>query len=249
MDAKRSEQHVVLVDEYRKAAVADEVSAVAYKGLRIHALPGLHEFTYEVLQQYARPGEAVLDLAAGSGAMSLRLADGGYQVTATDYVEANFRLHGQIPFVQADLNDDFSVAREQAFDVIVASEIIEHLENPRHFMRQCHRLLKPGGRLVLSTPNIDTSASLVTFMREGSFQWFTDRNYQCDGHITPLSQWQLEKCAHEAGFGFVWKGSYGDRDQLIEGSPRLILLSWLFNKLMTRAEALKNQIFVAVLAR
>lgn len=248
MNAKKEGSHTILVDQYRKASETISSSA-GYNGLAIHALPGLHEFMFAQVSNHSQGGETVLDLAAGTGAMSLRLADFGYKVTATDYVPENFRLHGSVPFFAADLNDDFSQGREGQFDIIMASEIIEHLENPRHFARECFKLLKSGDKLVLSTPNVDCVASIVSAMRTGTFQWFGEANYNRDGHITPLTQWQIDKCFKEAGFTFLWKGSYGDRDEWLKGSPRLLLLSKLIDRLTTLKEDLKNQIFVAVLEK
>jgi SAM-dependent methyltransferase len=188
----------------------------------------------------------VLDLAAGSGAMSLRLADLGYGVTATDYVPENFRLHGSIPFFRANLNTDFSAQHLGHFDAVMASEIIEHLENPRHFARECFRLLRPGGRLLLSTPNINSAASIVSFMRTGTFQWFGDAEYGSDGHITPLCHWQLEKCFSKAGFTRLFATSFGDPNGKLRGSPRLLVLRTLIQQLSGLDENLRGQILVTV---
>ena len=198
---------------------------------------------------HSQTGETALDLAAGTGAMSLRLIDSGYKVTATDYVPENFRLHDSVPFFASDLNNDFSQGREAQFDIVMASEIIEHLENPRHFARECFKLLKSGGKLFLSTTNVDSVASIVSAMRTGTFQWFGETNYDRDGHITPLTQWQVDKCFKEAGFTFLWAGSYGDRDGWLKGSPRLLLLSKLIDRLTTLKNELKNQIFVVILEK
>ena len=238
----------VLVDHYRQAAGAAS-STTSYRGLPIHALPGLHEFAFEQLRRHCAAGASVLELAAGSGVMSQRLADAGYAVTATDYVPENFRLHASIPFFMSDLNQDFADGREDSLDVVCALEIIEHLENPRHFARQCSRLLKKGGKIVLSTPNVDSAASVVRLMRDGCFQWFAEPDYARDGHITPLTQWQIDKSFSEAGLRFLWRGSFGDPFGLLQGSPRLRLLGKLVHRLMPRDESLKQQIFVAVLQK
>lgn len=235
----------IIVDQYQNASKINSISQ-SYKGLPIHALPGLHEFMFSKLALFTPIGGSVLDVAAGSGAMSLRLKDAGYGVTATDYVTDNFRLHESISFFKADLNLNFSSGRENIFDSIIATEIIEHIENPRHFARECFKLLKPSGKLILSTPNVDSVASIVSHMRHGTYQWFSDADYKHDGHISPLMQWQIDKCFVEAGFVFSYKGSYGDRYDRLEGSPRLILLAKLVNLLSTLQDELKGQIFVAV---
>lgn len=248
MNGKKENSHTILVEQYRKVSKTVNSSS-GYKGLAIHALPGLHEFMLAQVLKHSQTGETALDLAAGTGAMSLRLIDSGYKVTATDYVPENFRLHDSVPFFASDLNNDFSQGREAQFDIVMASEIIEHLENPRHFARECFRLLKSGGKVFLSTPNVDCVASIISAMRTGTFQWFGNANYDRDGHITPLTQWQIDKCFTEAGFTFLWTGSYGDRDGWLKGSPRLLILSKLIDQLTTLKNELKNQIFVAVLEK
>jgi SAM-dependent methyltransferase len=237
--------HKIEVEMYRQLAAIEDSSG-GYKGLRIHALPGLHDFTAERAFTYFEPGSNILDLAAGTGAMSLRLRDGGFNVTATDYVSENFRLHDSIPFFEANLNNNFSRDIECGFDGIMASEIIEHLENPRHFARECFKSLKCGGKLILSTPNVDNFASLVSFMRTGTFQWFGEHEYERDGHITPITQWQAKKCFEEAGFSTLWTGSFGDRFGRLRGSPRMLALSRLFSLVGRIPRNMGNQIFVAV---
>jgi len=138
-----NEHHTVLVDRYHRAATT-QANANSYKGHAIHALPGLHDFLADKVVGHCEQGSSVLDLAAGSGAMSLRLQDLGFKVTATDYVSENFKLES-VPFIQADLNGNLASAYPHQFDAVVASEIIEHLENPRHFAREIFKLLKPGG--------------------------------------------------------------------------------------------------------
>ena len=170
-----------------------------YRGLPIYAAPGLHEAAAALLGAAVAPGSRVLEFGAGSGAMSLRLADAGYAVTASDLFPESFRP-GDIPFVAADLNGLFAAQWPQGFDAVMALEIVEHLENPRQVLRQIRALLPPGGRLVLSTPNIANPVSQALFLRRGEFQWFRDVDYREQGHITPQSPWMLEKALQEAGF-------------------------------------------------
>jgi SAM-dependent methyltransferase len=170
-----------------------------YKGLPIYAAPGLHEAASTLLGGAVAPGSRVLEFGAGSGAMSLRLADAGYAVTASDLFRESFKPD-HIPFVAADLNGLFAAQWPLGFDAVMALEIVEHLENPRQVLRQIRALLPPGGRLVLSTPNIANPVSQALFLRRGEFQWFRDVDYREQGHITPQSPWMLEKALQEAGF-------------------------------------------------
>ncbi|MGO4221018.1 class I SAM-dependent methyltransferase [Lysobacter sp. TAF61] len=170
-----------------------------YRGLPIFAAKELHPAAHRLLEESVPTGVRILDVGAGSGALSLRLNDAGYQMTATDLLRETFRP-ADIPFVQADLNEAFAVRLPGPFDAIVALEIIEHLENPRHLLRQLRGLLPKGGQLVLSTPNIANPVSQSLFLRRGQHQWFTDSDYREQGHITPLSPWTLSQALHESGF-------------------------------------------------
>ncbi len=240
----KNDQRTIIVDNYRKAARL-QVNNNSYKGLRIHALPGLHDFIAKKAFEYFCPQARLLDLAAGSGAMSLRMSDLGFNVTATDYVSENFKLDS-VPFIKLDLNNDFSDIYPQKFQAIVASEIIEHLENPRHFARQCYSLLEVGARLILSTPNLNNPASFASFVRSGRFLWFGDVDYEVQGHITPITQWQIDKSFSEAGFKSIWRGSFGEGHSLAAGSPRLIMLSKLLSKLSGSDPDLSGEIYVII---
>lgn len=170
-----------------------------YRGLPIFAAPGVHEAAAALLASTAESGARVLEFGAGSGAMSLRLKDLGFAVTASDLFPDSFKVE-DVPFVAADLNGAFAAQWPEGFDAVMALEIVEHLENPRHALREIRQLLPRGGRLVLSTPNIANPVSQALFLRRGQFQWFCDIDYQEQGHITPLSPWVLEKALQEAGF-------------------------------------------------
>ena len=170
-----------------------------YKGLPIYAAPGLHEAAAEMLGNAMSANARVLEFGAGSGAMSLRLTDMGFDVTASDLFPESFKP-AHVPFFAANLNGAFAAQWPQGFDAVMALEIIEHLENPREVLRQIRQLLPVGGQLVLSTPNIANPVSQAMFLRSGQFQWFSDTDYREQGHITPLSPWVLEKALQEAGF-------------------------------------------------
>lgn len=229
---------------FRKAAGIQTASQNAYRGLAAHAKGGLHEHVASLAAATIAPGSTVLDMAAGSGAMSARLTDLGYSVVATDYVVDNFRA--SLPFVRSDLNGNFSAQFDQRFDSIVAMEIIEHLENPRHFLRECRHLLRPGGVMLLTTPNPDSPVSKALYIREGYPGWFSDRDYKAYGHISPLAQKQLIRCAQEAKFS-IQLSSFGDAYELVKNSPRIRLLARLIEKIDTASRSLRGDITVAIL--
>ncbi|NLX57815.1 MAG: class I SAM-dependent methyltransferase [Phycisphaerae bacterium] len=170
----------------------------SYKGLTMRTAPGLHESAAAVVQRLRPPPASVVDLGAGEGALTLRLREAGYACEAVEREPGRFAVEG-VPCHGLDLNGDFAGAMGRTFDVVTAVEIIEHLENPRHFLRQCVRLLAPGGLLLVTTPNIEDVYSRVRFLLRGRFSFFYEEHYRDMGHLTPLASWQLRQIFAELG--------------------------------------------------
>jgi 2-polyprenyl-3-methyl-5-hydroxy-6-metoxy-1,4-benzoquinol methylase len=81
--------------------------------------------------------------------------------------------------------DSGPLALRAAFaDVIVAAEIIEHLENPRALMRELARMVKPGGWIFVTTPNQLSFLGLLTLLTKHRFVAFRDVHYPA--HRTAL---------------------------------------------------------------
>jgi len=239
----------VIVRQYQNAANQIPTSNT-YNGLRIHALPGLHEVIGALCIKNIKADSHVLDLAAGSGAMTARLRDLGFTPTAVDYVPENFQIK-DIPFKQLDLNEKFSASFEagKLFDGIVASEIIEHLENPFHFFRECSVLLNSNGKLILSTPNVQNAASIANFIRNGEFFWFSETDRLTQGHISPITQWQLRFAASAAGLHIDWEGSFGREHSKLLGSPRLKILAKLLDLITKTPKKLCGEIYLCVISK
>jgi len=87
-----------------------------------------------------------LDIGCREGMQSEWLKSKGYTVTSID-IE---KIYPHALIVDANKTLPFDDA---SFHLIWCSEVIEHLKDPEHFRKEVERLLKPGGRLVLTTPN------------------------------------------------------------------------------------------------
>jgi len=105
-----------------------------------------------------------------------------------------------------NLNRDTLPYRDGFFDLVTATEVIEHMENPRLFLRELSRVLRPGGVCVLSTPNVLNLNSRLRYLWFGFPDLFGplplgDRVVEsCAGHISPLSYFYLHHSLQEAGF-------------------------------------------------
>jgi 2-polyprenyl-3-methyl-5-hydroxy-6-metoxy-1,4-benzoquinol methylase len=168
------------------------------------AIRGLHGAAFEAFTGAVSAQTRVVDLGGGSGAWASRLGEAGYDVTVVDRDRDFFRAT-HLPFVQADLNSDFAnlLGRPgaESFQAVTSLEVIEHLENPRHFLRQVRRLLVPGGTLLLTTPNIECVAGRLRFLLRGNFRMFDrDPRFNDPTHITPIQSLMFERMLVETGF-------------------------------------------------
>jgi SAM-dependent methyltransferase len=137
--------------------------------------PGLAKIHNAVLRRVRSlglPADAkILDAPCGAGELSIDLAREGWEVSGGDIVdelgdEARHVLGGR--FRVADLNGALPWP-DATFDLIVSIEGIEHLENAFSFVRELHRVCRPGGMLVLTTPNILSLRSRVRFVGSGFY--------------------------------------------------------------------------------
>jgi 2-polyprenyl-3-methyl-5-hydroxy-6-metoxy-1,4-benzoquinol methylase len=116
-------------------------------------------------------GAKLLDAPCGDGEVSVELAKLGFEVSAVDMVDE------LLPEARAALGGRFRIADmtrplpwpDAGFDLILCVEGIEHLEDAFAFLREMYRLLKPGGILILSTPNIISLRSRVRFFGSGFY--------------------------------------------------------------------------------
>lgn len=157
-----------------------------YKGIPIYCASGVHEKVFDLIKaRYPDKGRSILILGAGSGSFDERLMDSGYtNITAVEFNKEVYKSRGKI--LGLDLNQDFHNDIPDTFDCIVAIEIIEHLENHFHFIRNIESLLKKGGVVFITTPNVESSLSRVKFWLVGDFPCFTKNSIMETGHINPL---------------------------------------------------------------
>lgn len=96
-----------------------------------------------------------------------------------------------------------------AFDAVCAVEVIEHLEDQFHFVRELYRIVKPGGRAIVTTPNLLNINSRLRYLATGFWLLFdplslTSTNpVHTTGHIHPITFYYLAYIFHRAGFRTV----------------------------------------------
>jgi SAM-dependent methyltransferase len=167
-----------------------------YHGILIRAAGNVHTHVAERLFALKPPPARVLDIAAGNGALTARLIDAGYDLTASDLNPSPFEL--DIPCTHVNLDDPFAEKLGGPYDAIVAIDVIEHLESPSAFLRGCAELLAPDGVLIVSTPNLESAASRVSFLTRGCPSWFGREEALGERHISPQLPWFMEANANRA---------------------------------------------------
>lgn len=99
------------------------------------------------------PGPRVLNAGAGSGSFSLRLAEGGFEVTSIDTSPAAVEaLHSRVPGEVAQADVTALPFADATFDAAVLGEVLEHVEDDHGALAEVARVLKPGGVLAVSVP-------------------------------------------------------------------------------------------------
>ncbi|MEK6806074.1 MAG: class I SAM-dependent methyltransferase [Pseudomonadota bacterium] len=151
-----------------------------------------------LLAPFIEAGRRILDLGSGAGYMTQKVAallrdkqiDPGRHLLAMDLFGESYRCEG-VPFQQADLNERLPLEAD-TFDAIYSIEVIEHLRRPYDFLAECHRVLKPGGLLVFSTPNTLHALSRLKQLFSGFSDLYVPPSIKPEnggrlcGHIMPL---------------------------------------------------------------
>jgi len=147
-----------------------------------------------------------LDIGAGRGELIERLAAVmPLESFACDFHVELFRPRG-IPIKKVDLDREGLPYAQAEFDLVTCSEVIEHLENYRALIREAARVLKPGGWLVLTTPNVLNAYSRLRYVACGFANLFgplpvkNDRLYSTGGHISPIPYFYLAHALLDADF-------------------------------------------------
>lgn len=166
------------------------------------AAPNTHNRVGELILKYfpSPQGVRVCDLPCGAGLFSRKLADRGMQVTAMDIAHVEPFRFDLSRRVLGDANQKLPFS-DASYDAVVSIEGIEHLENPSLFLRECARILVPGGHLFLTTPNPDSWRSRRYVMTRGHHRYFhavTD-TVKDSGHLHPVDMVFFRGAAARAG--------------------------------------------------
>ncbi|NIY15911.1 MAG: methyltransferase domain-containing protein [Nitrospinaceae bacterium] len=164
----------------------------------------IEQVVFDLVRKYfPDPGISMLELCPGQGDLSRQLLNAHYKnLEALDINPENFKV-AEIKCHPGNLADDLPF-EDNTYDLVLAVEGIEHLEDQYHFIKECTRILKPKGTLIVTTPNIISFGSRIKFLFTGFYSLCTRplsefKKDWVNEHIAPLTFWQLRHILHTHG--------------------------------------------------
>jgi len=174
----------------------------------------------------------LLDIGCGNGRFLKRMADKGWSVVGTDfdkeaveYVKNTYQFEAYI----GDLVD--LPLSPQRFDIITLQHVIEHVPNPVELLNHCKTLLKPQGKIILVTPNVQS----------WGHQYYQQhwRGLEPPRHVYLYAPKTLEALTQQAGLHTT------DLRTTATGAEYILKHSRIIEK-HSRQQPIKNQFFFSV---
>lgn len=152
-------------------------------------------------------GVRFADIGCGGGILSEPLARLGGEVVGIDPAEENIavaRAHAEAVGVDVDYRattaEDMASRREK-FDIVLAMEVVEHVNSVPQFVKTCAAMVKPGGLLIAATLNRTfKSFALAIVGAEYVLRWVPRGTHQWDKFVTPE---ELERALENAGLQVI----------------------------------------------
>lgn len=175
----------------------------------------IYSMVARIISERRIEGETLVDVGCGSGSLWPFVSNRFARYAGVDAVRYE-GFPSDREFIRCDLDSAKAALPDECADAVVSIETIEHLENPRAFMRELVRLAKPGAWVIVTTPNQLSLLSLMTLAVKQRFSAFQDAHYPA--HITALLEIDLKRIAGECGL-FEVEVAYSH-------SGRVVLTPW-----------------------
>jgi len=187
-------------------------------------------------------GKTALDAPLGFGHMATQLAEAGYTVTGLDMdLKQSEGLGAHITRKLGNFNHPLPLP-DAAFDLVTSLEGIEHVENHFLMVRELGRVTKPGGHLIISTPNICNLEDRLNFLARGAFYRFIsraemERNGNGYDHQNLITYVELRQVLDWAGFEVL----RAERDRAKWKQNVFLFPVWLMLKAYVAVQSAKRK--------
>lgn len=152
----------------------------------------------ELISEHDYRGD-VADFGAGKADLIHSFLEMGRfsSITCFDLMERPPELPLHVDWCNTDLNYPIDCPA-CSFDLVTSLGVIEYMENPYAFAREIHRILRPGGTAILTTPNNESWRALTSLLIRGNFVAFPREG--CNINLTPLVRSDFGRILRFAGF-------------------------------------------------
>jgi 2-polyprenyl-3-methyl-5-hydroxy-6-metoxy-1,4-benzoquinol methylase len=114
--------------------------------------------SHDYVRRFLGTRKDVLDIGCGEGFLAKLLAEAGHRVTGVDVLDQPRHREALVDYIPLDLDsreaETVLRARRERFDYILLLDVLEHLRDPERLLKAARTLLKPGGKMVISVPNV-----------------------------------------------------------------------------------------------
>ncbi len=178
----------------------------------------------ESIEAVLGSGSELLDVGCGAGSVADLARVSFQRVCGCDVSFHALRrasLRG-MAVACVDLNAGVLPYRDRSFDCVTCLEVIEHVVDPLRLLKELRRVLRPQGRLVLTTPNIRYFRNILKLVCEGRFpHTTTDTFVWGGGHLHYFTRADLAQLLGEAGFAH-WQFVVNEK-QFVRSRKRRLL--------------------------
>ena len=209
-----------------------------------------------------KQGAKILEIGSGLGYLTYAFNKAGFDCEGLDYSDTATDFANNFfgnKYTQGTI-EDFSESNKNKYDVVIATEVIEHIVDPNTFVENSLRVLKSGGILILTTPIKDIHPKGTIWETEPApihLWWFTEKgiesianNFNCSINFVDFTDYTKNKIwsvhigtSHTAPKGgpvvnkdrlFIQQRKKGYRDFLMK-----IIPAWMYMKLVCLYHDLK----------
>jgi SAM-dependent methyltransferase len=199
-----------------------------------------NERALSLIREAGKLSGNILDLGAGSGYLSSLLVStpertgrGGEGIEACDIDGSKFSVLG-VNFTRCNINKGLPYV-DASFDAVCAIEVMEHTAAPYNVLAEIWRVLRPGGVLVFSVPNVGHMLSRLSFLLSGHYYMFPSPSTKPEnagrlcGHVAPLAYQYWHYGLRLAGFSQIAL----HKDRMKKGAASVAIIFWPLAKLAT----------------
>ncbi|RPI99940.1 MAG: methyltransferase domain-containing protein [Deltaproteobacteria bacterium] len=189
-----------LLHFYQAYLPEDEVSIEAWQEM----MRPVFRKSATLIRRHKERGK-LLDVGTGFGFFLAEMKHQGWQVEGVEISQRGIdHARKALSLVVHAGSLEKAGFREKGFDVVTAFYLIEHLPDPVAFLKECYRILKPGGLLLLRYPHTTPVKNLLHILR------IKNRLYDLPAHLSDFSPRMIQICLERVGFIRCqhWIGGY-----------------------------------------